>query len=169
MEESGEFLFHADRSATASYVAGEREKLFEGDKVGFFHAGGFCGLFEVDFAVTGDNADEVSRVAVALKDESFENAVDVFAELLCDVLSGEVVFVDRVGDEAVVDFGAVEKASGVGFFNLRHKRNVIVGGAKLQKKIDRCMIVAHFWIWVVVNLRKEGGWGSLGSLDSLDS
>ena len=73
-----EMLFHADRGAAATDVAGERQEILDRNHFTAFVAGDFGGLFQIDLVGTGDDADEIAA-PVAVQDKRFEYLRDILA------------------------------------------------------------------------------------------
>ena len=121
MDEGGEWLLHADGRTTATDVAREGQQFLHRDEVAALVACDFGGLFEVHLLVAWDDTDEMACF-IAFQDQGFEHLVDVFAQLVGDMLRPKVVFIHLVGNQLILDFLLVKQPAGVGFvdFFFRH-------------------------------------------------
>ena len=73
-----EMLFHADRGAAATDVAGERQEFLDRDHFTTFVAGDFGGLFKIDLVGTGDDTYEIPAF-VTVQNKRLEYLRDILA------------------------------------------------------------------------------------------
>src|SRR5699024_7158804 len=73
-----EMLFHADRGAAATDVAGERQEFLDRDHFTTFVAGDFGGLFKIDLVGTGNDTYEIPAF-VTVQNKRLEYLRDILA------------------------------------------------------------------------------------------
>ena len=113
VDEGGEGFLHADGGAAAADVAGGGQEFTDVEHLAVLVAGDLGGDLQVHFEIAGDHADEEAG-AVAAQHEGLEHLFDILAQLVGDVLRGQVGFVHFVGDEFVGDAGCVEQPGRIG-------------------------------------------------------
>ena len=80
MEKGRKGFFHPDRRTASPNITGRRKKFPDRNQVGFLIARHAGRSFQIDFMISGYDADEMAR-AVSLEYERLENRGDIFTEL----------------------------------------------------------------------------------------
>ena len=115
MEKGRKGFFHPDRRTASPNIPGRRKKFPDRNQVGFLIARHAGRSFQIDFMISGYDADEMAR-AVSLEYERLENRGDIFTELFGHMSRGQMLLVHPVRDQFVGDFGTVEQTGRIGFF-----------------------------------------------------
>ena len=115
-----ERLFQSDGAATSAEVSSEGKELLHGYEVALFVARYLGGFFEVDLVASRDDTYKILGF-ISAKNEGFEHLMDVFAQLVGNMLGTKVGLIHPVGDELIMDFLLVEQACCIGLRNSSHE------------------------------------------------